>query len=550
MKSNRILSVASIIAMMTAVSSCSNYEGVDREGGKLAVRGIIQQVQTRVSNTQWDKGDAIGVSAAGKTNVEFVTANGDGNFEGTLWLLGGDAQTVTAYYPYSETVTADNAAISFESPEDYMWASVSDVTRDNPQADLRFAHKMSKLSFTIINKAVEEGKQTIGTIKVTGAVVSGTFDTVSGVVTTGTTTGSVSADFTLSAATGIILPPQTTTSDLMVEITYNGKFYQGSFSAGELMESNQYNYTIDLAAIGESTQLTISSSTISGWTPNDKGDIGVTETELPLVYKEAADVTVGDYLLTDGHVIDAASSLSDETKNRIAGVVFYTGNEHLTAYESVKNNAPFATYMTCTTGLAVALNNANEEAAKFATKGKVAFGDFFIEGKAIYSEESVNYFDPGFAAKNTTSLPLSGFNTTLIYRLIKESAEEEVDFALNALDSYIQSVTFESNVTVSGWYLPSYAELMKITKAVAMVKASIEKAGGSLISYPEFDISAGDNAPSAGAESDFYWSTDTRNASLYWASPLVPDSEVNAHVNVSKPGWFRPIVAFTASSAE
>jgi hypothetical protein len=550
MKSNRILSVASIIAMMTAVSSCSNYEGVDREGGKLAVRGIIQQVQTRVSNTQWDKGDVIGVSAAGKTNVEFVTANGDGNFEGTLWLLGGDAQTVTAYYPYSETVTADNTVISFESPEDYMWASVPDVTRDNPQADLQFAHKMSKLSFTITNKAVEEGKQTTGTIKVTGAVVSGTFDTVSGVVTTGTTTGSVSADFTLSAATGIILPPQTTTSDLMVEITYNGKFYQGSFSAGELMESNQYNYTIDLAAIGESTQLTISSSTISGWTPNDKGDIGVTETELPLVYKEAAEVTVGDYLLTDGHVIDAASSLSDETKSRIAGVVFYTGNEHLTAYESVKNNAPFATYMTCTTGLAVALNNANEEAAKFATKGKVAFGDFFIEGKAIYSEESVNYFDPGFAAKNTTSLPLSGFNTTLIYRLIKESDEEEVDFALNALDDYIQSVTFESNVTVSGWYLPSYAELMKITEAVAMVKASVEKAGGSLISYPEFDISAGDNAVSAGAESDFYWSTDTRNASLYWASPLVPDSEVNAHVNVSKPGWFRPIVAFTASSAE
>ena len=231
-------------------------------------------------------------------------------------------------------------------------------------------------------------------------------------------------------------------------------------------------------------------------------------------------------------------------------MVFYTGNEHLTAYESVKNNAPFATYMTCTTGLAVALNNANEEAAKFATKGKVAFGDFFIEGKAIYSEESVNYFDPGFAAKNTTSLPLSGFNTTLIYRLIKESDEEEVDFALNALDDYIQSVTFESNVTVSGWYLPSYAELMKITEAVAMVKASVEKAGGSLISYPEFDISAGDNAVSAGAESDFYWSTDTRNASLYWASPLVPDSEVNAHVNVSKPGWFRPIVAFTASSAE
>lgn len=550
MKSNRILSVASIIAMMTAVSSCSNYEGVDREGGKLAVRGIIQQVQTRVSNTQWDKGDVIGVSAAGKTNVEFVTANGDGNFEGTLWLLGGDAQTVTAYYPYSETVTADNTVISFESPEDYMWASVPDVTRDNPQADLQFAHKMSKLSFTITNKAVEEGKQTTGTIKVTGAVVSGTFDTVSGAVTTGTTTGSVSADFTLSAATGIILPPQTTTSDLAVEITYNGKFYQGSFSAGELMESNQYNYTIDLAAIGESTQLTVSSSTISGWTPNDKGDVNVTETELPLTYKEAADVAVGDYLLTDGHVIDAASSLSEETKKRIAGVVFYTGNEHLTAYESVKNNAPFATYMTCTTGLAVALNNANEEASQFATKGKVAFGDFFIEGKAIYSEESVNYFEPGFGAKNTTNLTLSGFNTTLIYRLIKESDAEEVDFAINALDSYVQSVPFESNTALSGWYLPSYAELMKITEVVAIVKASVEKAGGSLISYPDFDTSAGDNTPSVNADSDFYWSTDTRSSYLYWVSPLVSDSEVNAHVNVSKLGWFRPIVAFTASSAE
>ena len=185
-----------------------------------------------------------------------------------------------------------------------------------------------------------------------------------------------------------------------------------------------------------------------------------------------------------------------------------------------------------------------------ATSVKVAFGDFFIEGKAIYSEESVNYFEPGFGAKNTTNLTLSGFNTTLIYRLIKESDAEEVDFAINALDSYVQSVPFESNTALSGWYLPSYAELMKITEVVAIVKASVEKAGGSLISYPDFDTSAGDNTPSVNADSDFYWSTDTRSSYLYWVSPLVSDSEVNAHVNVSKLGWFRPIVAFTASSAE
>ena len=130
-----------IFASITALvmSSCSNNEldfsGSDA-GSKLQVSASIHEMQTRVHDTSWEANDAIGVSDDGNNaNVKYVTNNGDGVFSSTetIYILGDESHTFTAYYPYSSNVTADNKVISFSNPVDFMYGTAT-ATRQNPNA--------------------------------------------------------------------------------------------------------------------------------------------------------------------------------------------------------------------------------------------------------------------------------------------------------------------------------------------------------------------------------------------------------------------------------
>jgi len=117
----------------------------------------ISPVLTKVAETSFEKGDAIGVNISRGTTP--YTTNSkltyDGNeFSGSLlWYAeGADQATVWAYYPYSETlptsftVQADQSTGT--SASDFVAGTKEGVIPSAHAITVPFQHKLSALSST------------------------------------------------------------------------------------------------------------------------------------------------------------------------------------------------------------------------------------------------------------------------------------------------------------------------------------------------------------------------------------------------------------------
>ena len=308
---------SSILLGLTAMvmSSCSSNEldfGGSDMGSKLQVSATINELQstTRAAGTSWDANDSIGVTDDNNnSNVKFVTTDGSGTFtsDDAIYLLGDETHNFTAYYPYSAKIT--DGKISFAQPVDFMYGTGS-ATRQSPNVSLTFQHKMSELSFTINNDAsqttTEAGESTTtSTITLHDVILDGTFDTTTGAVTSGTTKGDYTVNFTLGQKTNLILPPQTFEgSKLSVTVNVNDKVYGCDLTLDQSVEGKDIQYQLTLKKDNTATVATVGANTITDWDPVDKGNVDMTE-------QAAANVLeIGDFLLSDGTVIDKTSDLS------------------------------------------------------------------------------------------------------------------------------------------------------------------------------------------------------------------------------------------------
>lgn len=151
---------------------------------------------TRASNSDWDRGDNIGVSMSGRYfNMKYSTQNGDGAFAGTAMFFKDKQEpvTLTAYYPYSGTegqaspvveafTNAERQTASEQPRFDFLYAVKENVTGAAPNVNLKFQHRMSKL--TLIFKNGMEGMDIVKNItscRINGLIQEGTFNPVSGV---------------------------------------------------------------------------------------------------------------------------------------------------------------------------------------------------------------------------------------------------------------------------------------------------------------------------------------------------------------------------------
>lgn len=537
------------------LSGCSNNEldfGGSDAGSKLQVSGSIHEMKTRVSDTSWDKGDAIGVTDDNNnTNVKYVTADGDGVFasDGTIYLLGDESHTLSAYYPYSESVTSDSRTISFTQPADYMYGTAT-ATRKNPSATFTFTHKMSELSFTVKDASAttsdtstddaSASATTFSTITLHNVILGGTFDTSTGTVTAGSTKGDYTVNFTLDQKTSIILPPQSFT-DNKVEITVTnaGKTYGGTLSLEKSEESKDIQYQLTINKENEQTALSISSSTITGWTAVDKGNQDLEE-------KEAENVLeVGDFLLSDGSVVDKDYDLTKVTDagKKVVGVVYYVGNAqpsslytdtYTTSQDILITEAPKAT-----NGLAIALNNANDgTAARLSANVKYAYSDWFVEGNTNASK-----YISGDLNMTKASEEILGYNNTAVIEAAGETTSVSGSEVATGSGEFMTILSnFRSTNTVpdgcSKWYLPSYAELKLIQDNYSTISSSITKAGGTLTQYSDFTTNTTEK---------FYWSSTLRGSQYAWISPLAETTGQNLHItrtSNSYKGYFRLAVAF------
>lgn len=565
-----------LFASMAALimSSCSSNEfdfGGSDAGSKLQVSASIHELQTRAHETSWDVNDAIGVSDADKnTNVKYVTTSGDGVFtsDNVIYLLGDESHDFTAYYPYNESVTAENKIITFDEPADYMYG-IASATRQNPNASFTFTHKMSELSFTVTDATSNNNSsakawtradenETTGsesttassTITLHDVVLNGTFDTSDGTVKAGDKKGDLTISFTPGQKSSFILPPQSFEGgNVKISVNHNGKTFGGTLSLDETTEGNDIQYGLTINKENQQTALAISSKTITGWTPVVKGNQDLAE-------KEAENVLeIGDFLLNDGSVVDKAYDLSKITAagKTVVGVVYYVGNPQPSALyngtytetqDILKAEAPNATH-----GLAIAINNGNDgNAARMFASPKYDYSAWFKD-----NETSNSYIKTTISIK-VAGTQFLGYNNTAVIEKVGDNTDETntVDVKTGSSEFTKILTDFREKNTVSNcskWYLPSYAELKQIQDNYDAISTSITKANGSLQQFSDFTIDTTDQKDKSKTTDKFYWSSDLRSGQSAWISPLcktgVEENELNITRNTnSLKGYFRFAIAF------
>ena len=564
-----------LFASMAALimSSCSSNEfdfGGSDAGSKLQVSASIHELQTRAHETSWDANDAIGVSDADKnTNVKYVTTSGDGVFtsDNVIYLLGDESHSFTAYYPYNENVSAENKIITFDEPADYMYGTAS-ATRQNPNASFTFTHKMSELSFTVTDGTTNsssakawtraDGNETSGsesttassTITLHDVVLNGTFDTSNGAVTAGDKKGDLTISFTPGKKSSFILPPQSFEGgNVKISVNHNGKTFGGTLSLDKTTEGNDIQYGLTINKENQQTALAISSKTITGWTPVEKGNQDLEE-------KEAENVLeIGDFLLNDGSVVDKAYDLSKLTDSKkVVGVVYYVGNPqpselyngtYTEAQDILKAEAPEATH-----GLAIAINNGNNgNVARMFTAEYNYLTSWFTDA----NETSKSYIKTTISITKAGTQFLGYNNTAVIEKVGDNTDETNTEGVKTGSSEFTKILTaFRTANTVrncSKWYLPSYAELKQIQDNYAAISAIITKANGSLKQFSDFTIDTTDSKDKSKTTDKFYWSSDLRGGKLAWISPLCEtEVEVNK-LSITRnsndyKGYFRFAIAF------
>lgn len=154
--------------MMAGCSNEVEEQVMDSRRVPLQINGDINMLMTRAADDHWDEKDAIGVymvsadnSIVGDvSNYRYVVIDKDnGNFSpdgeaNTAYFPeSDDVVNVVAYYPQGEVV--DNKlsldlANQDEQPKiDLMSAKAVDASKSNPNINLEFKHRLTKLFFEI-----------------------------------------------------------------------------------------------------------------------------------------------------------------------------------------------------------------------------------------------------------------------------------------------------------------------------------------------------------------------------------------------------------------
>lgn len=506
MKNFQFLALASIAAL--AMGSCSNDDmGLVGDSNELRVNGTINEIKTRATDTEFQSNDQIGVSVAGGAQNVLYAFNGT-DFTAAEPIKVKEAVQVTAYYPYSASLEESNEIdfnVSSDANVDFLFAPAVSVSAENATANFRFSHKMTKLAFTLEDADDQFVNDETFTVSIKEVVVDGKFNAATGVVTPGSTTGSITKDITTASPVSIILPSYSEANQSEIEVQVGvstGEFYTAKITPA-LAAGTQYNVTLTISA--NSSDMDASGS-ITDWEKEEMGSVDMTPQEPE---RQENVVEVGDFLLADGTTIDKNDPTFSQYKDQVVGVVFYAE----TVVDGFEN------------GLAVALENACEP-AKFVSSNATLTewynsGDFDAKYTSLFHT-------------STSAVPseMDGFANT---QILKENGSFG---CLSALTEYNSTKSVDS---ASEWYLPSYAELAALSANFDIVSASLEKASGSLEKYDEFA-----EADSKSLNNLFYWSSDAAKNDYTWAHPLAAPkaSAKDNRVANTNTGNFRFVIAF------
>lgn len=273
---------------------------------------IINNATSRAYDQAWERGDEIGVTGAGRTNVCYATTAGNGLFEvktagEEIYFQDESEVTFTGYYPWTSlaagvtTINADTKDQTKQKNFDFLWAQAKGK-KNAPDVAFNFAHKMVKVALT-----VQPGDgMTLDEVKAARLSLDGFRHAGSFNVTNGTTT------INSSAATGKwVFADNTNTNHDVYSVVDNGKkqvvfsliFFpqlhqnaltflaevggnnltasidftnanrtkDGNAAKNEWVAGRQYNINLTL----HKTEITLNQCVINPWIPVDGGNISV-----------------------------------------------------------------------------------------------------------------------------------------------------------------------------------------------------------------------------------------------------------------------------------
>lgn len=152
---------------------------------------------TRAIDTQWSKGDVIGVFAIptgdlisqspddeDNFNRNYTTREGDGKFEVSLFpirLDGKVAKDIIAYYPYSNYSRRGNYELnvadqSNQEKIDFLFSKNVKGIKDNGVVNLHFTHKMSKFILKVKKGPGVDSFEELAIESLSGLITQGTFN--------------------------------------------------------------------------------------------------------------------------------------------------------------------------------------------------------------------------------------------------------------------------------------------------------------------------------------------------------------------------------------
>ena len=284
---NKLFALA---ALALSLAACTNDNEVMDNGPVAAVINaeISDAVATRASGTQWDNGDAIGITGGIYTDIRYVYSNGswtvDEASDPIFFQTPGDVD-FTAYYPQGAetaniTITAEQQStapdeqtgFTPQSQIDLLYGTGTGGVSTGGKVDFSFSHRMSRLVLNFTGSDVDLADLSEYTLS--GLSMTGSFDTAIGEAKATDSASDLKMDATGITSSSLILFPQAVT-EATLKVVLGGQNYTATltFPKANAVQGLESGYSYKYNVTIKKDVLTVSSATINNW--NDGGESNI-----------------------------------------------------------------------------------------------------------------------------------------------------------------------------------------------------------------------------------------------------------------------------------
>lgn len=459
----------STFVLLLGLSACTQ-DGLPTDGAEgtpmtFTATGLdFPEVRSRATvDGNWTGVSTVAVKIGDEVKDYTVTPSTDG-LSATLtstdpfYWTRTEPVTVSAW-PKADASSADMPLVVVQADQSGDGFAKSDFIAAEPQEvsigapSLKFTHRTARLTVTLTPGD--------GINSVEGATVN-----LLGLNTTNGNPSSITAHHVAEKAVyeALVAPQSIAQGTTFITVTLNGTTYSyAPKTAGiELEAGNRYNYTVKVNAKG----LELESVSGGEWT-----DSGTSEDVYTFYKSDLDEAEVGDYLTTDGKLIDgdAGSMLPDEIKAQIAAVVFWTPKQptsegrHTPA--SLKDDLIMhADYPNCTHGLAVALKDATYNGSESMVWQNLfeSVATTFQSGENFSHDSKENF--KSIASGSGEYDPINyilGYQNTVVLRAYNTYCQNNksgyIVQPVAAIGNFAKDYPAPTNST--DWFLPSPKEL-------------------------------------------------------------------------------------------